>query len=73
MAVAAYQHIPELAAEFTAILPGFGASSELTKWAAGYARLHAGRCHWDAQFVGRQAAKRCLNIGGAHYSTGPNC
>jgi SAM-dependent methyltransferase len=67
MAVAAYHHQPEFAAEFAAILPGFGASPDLTEWAAGYARLHAGRCHWDAHFVGTRSPKRCLNIGGAPY------
>jgi len=67
MAVVAYGHMPAFAAEFAAILPFFGASSELTKWAADYAALHAGRCYWDAQFVGRHSAKRCLNIGGAPY------
>jgi SAM-dependent methyltransferase len=67
MAVATYRHQPEFAAEFAAILPSFGASPDLTEWAGGYARLHAGRCHWDAQFVGRRSPKRCLNIGGAPY------
>jgi SAM-dependent methyltransferase len=62
-----YSHHPQFAAEFAAILPGFGASHDLTAWAAGYAKSHAGRCYWDAQFVGRRAAKRCLNVGGAPY------
>jgi SAM-dependent methyltransferase len=67
MAVLAYRQLPDFAAEFAAILPSFGASPDLTAWAAGYAKLHAGRCHCDAQFIGRRAAKRCLNVGGAPY------
>ena len=67
MAVLAYRQLPKFAAEFTAILPSFGASPDHTAWAAGYAELHAGRCHWDAHFVGRRSPKRCLNVGGAPY------
>lgn len=49
------------------MLSRFGASRQLQDWAQYYAGVHAGRCVWDAQFVGRSSVKRCLNIGGAPY------
>jgi SAM-dependent methyltransferase len=67
MAVVEYRDVPEFSGEFTAILPSFGASPELTQWAAEYAGCHAARCYWDAQFVGRCSVNRCLNVGGAPY------
>ncbi|MGH8143022.1 MAG: class I SAM-dependent methyltransferase [Steroidobacteraceae bacterium] len=62
-----YRHMPELAEEFVAVLPRFGAAPALLDWAKSYARMHAGRCLWDAQFVGSYPVKRCLNVGGAPY------
>lgn len=66
-ALAQYRHSPELAEEFKAVLAGFGATRELQEWANNYARMHAGRCLWDARFVGQRPIKSCLNIGGAPY------
>jgi len=62
-----YRHSPQFAAQFWALLPQFGATPELTQWAERYAKFHAGRCYWDAQFVARDPIRRCLNIGGAPY------
>jgi SAM-dependent methyltransferase len=62
-----YRHMPEFAAEFTAVLSRFGAIPTLVEWGEMYARMHAGRCVWDAQFVGSHGVQRCLNIGGAPY------
>jgi hypothetical protein len=59
----------ELAMEFVRQLPSFGASKKLTDWAEQYARGHAGRCDWDARFLGRHnPGGRYLNIGGSPYS-----
>lgn len=67
MSLAEYCHAPDFAAEFNAVLPRFGANRALEDWAKNYAGMHAGRCLWDAEFVGRRPIRRCLNIGGAPY------
>src|SRR4051812_47150567 len=65
--IAKYKHAPEFAGRYKALLQDFGASPELTAWAALYAENHAGRCEWDAQFIGKLSVQRCLNIGGSPY------
>jgi SAM-dependent methyltransferase len=57
-----------LADDFSERLSSFGAPEELSDWARQYARDHAGRCQWDADFLAaRFPSGRYLNIGGSPY------
>lgn len=71
MGLLEFKKTPELAPEFLheylAALAQFGANETLTTWAEGYAEYHAGRCYWDARFIGSRCQGKCLNIGGAPY------
>jgi SAM-dependent methyltransferase len=64
----AWAKSPAIAAEFLTLLPQFGCDATLQVWAANYARMHGGRCKWDADFLAaRYDVSTCLNVGGAPF------
>lgn len=64
----AWAKSPEFAKDYLKLLDRFGCEPALREWAGNYARMHSGRCRWDAEFLtSRYDVSECLNIGGAPF------